>query len=62
MKKIFQNFLNGFRTQTSITFDLLDHKLSENFGYIFFRIKMATFWYRTKNFGNFLEKTLDTLI
>ena len=44
MKKIFQNFLNGFRTQTSTTFDLLDHKLSENFGYIFFRIQMASFY------------------
>ena len=30
-------------TQNRPTFGLLDHKLSKNFGNIFFRIKMATF-------------------
>ena len=39
----FQNFLMGFRTQTSTTFDLLDHKLSENFGYIFLGSKWLHF-------------------
>ena len=33
----------GFKTQTSTTIDLLDHKLSKNFGFIF-RNKMATFY------------------
>ena len=31
-------------TQNLPTFGLLDHKLSKNFGNIFFRIKMATFF------------------
>ena len=45
IEKIFcQNFLKEHGTQNQPTFGLLDHKLSKNFGNIFFRIKMATFF------------------
>ena len=42
----FQNFLKESRTQSPTAFGLLDHKfyLSKNLGYIFFRIKMASFY------------------
>ena len=44
MKFFFSKFSQWDFLKTSTTFDLLDHKLSENFGYISFRIQMATFY------------------
>ena len=43
-KNFSKNFAKESRTKTSTTLGLCDHKLSKNFGYIFFRIKMATFY------------------